>query len=326
MAIVRFDGAGYALADGENVLSGLLRHGVSLNHSCRAGVCGSCMMKATAGSIPPRAQSSLKDSWKARGYFMACVCVPDEDLEVAALDAGFRFDATLTSLKPLSGDVIQASLLADSAVDFRAGQYMTVVRSDGLARSYSVASLPSENLIDLHIRRIPNGRMSGWFHDEARKGDRVTLLGPSGECFYVAGREQQPLLLAGTGTGLAPLYGIVRDAIRSGHTGPIHLFHGALHAGGLYLVEELRELASQHAQLRYTPTVLRGEAPEGVVVGALGQTLEQSIPDLTGWRGFLCGDPSLVQDLKRQVFLAGIASRDIYADAFIPAAPAAAPA
>jgi hypothetical protein len=44
-------------------------------------------------------------------------------------------------------------------------------------------------------------------------------------------------------------------------------------------------------------------------------------PKLDGWRGFVCGDPTLVQSLKKKLFLSGIASRDIYADAFLPSAP-----
>lgn len=319
MSVVTYGGTGYSLNDGESVLDGLLRQDVPLNHSCKAGVCGSCMMKAVSGSVPAKAQSSLKDSWKARGYFMACVCIPTDDLEVAALGAEFRFSAVIESVRRLSHDVVEASLIVKDPIDFRAGQYVTVVRQDGLARSYSIASLPQEATLQLHIRRVPNGRMSGWFHDEARAGEPVTLLGPSGECFYVDGRQEQPLLLAGTGTGLAPLYGIVRDALLQGHRGPIHLYHGALHKEGLYLVDELRALAGQHRQLAYNPAVLRGTEEDGVAVGALDEIIASRIPDLTGWRGFVCGDPRLVQDLKKKLFLAGMASRDIYADAFIPA-------
>ena len=58
--------------------------------------------------------------------------------------------------------------------------------------------------------------MSGWLGTEARPGEAVRLQGPVGECFYVPGQPEQPLLLAGTGTGLAPLYGIVRDALAAG--------------------------------------------------------------------------------------------------------------
>jgi CDP-4-dehydro-6-deoxyglucose reductase, E3 len=320
MASVRFEGHSYALLEGESVLDGLLRQGLKLNHSCKAGVCGSCVMKASAGLLPERAQAGLKDSWKARGYFLACSCVPESDLELSAPGDDLRFTATIHSTSMLSGDVLRARLRSDQPIDFRAGQYVTIVRADGLARSYSIASLPEEGELEFHIRRIPQGQMSGWFHDTARPGDRVTLIGPSGECFYVAGREEQPLLLAGTGTGLAPLYGIVRDSIARGHRGPIRVFHGALHPGGLYLVDELRELSRRHAQVEYTPAVLRGDEGQGVVVGALDRVTADRIPNLSGWRGFVCGDPGLVQALKMKLFLAGMASRDIYADAFIPAA------
>ena len=320
MPVVRFEGASYTLNEGESVLSGLLRHGVPVNYSCQAGVCGTCMMKVIGGAVPARAQSGIKDSWKSQGFFMTCVCVPEEDLELAALGSEFRFTAVIGSLKPLSNDVVQASLVPETPIDFRAGQYLTVVRQDGLARSYSVASLPGDSELQLHIRKVPNGRMSGWFHAEAQSGDRVTLLGPSGECFYVSGREDQPLLLVGTGTGLAPLYGIVRDALLQGHRGPIHLFHGALHKAGLYLVQELFELSRQYKQFHYTPAVLKGEkTDDGVEIGVMDQVVASRIPDPTGWRGFVCGDPGFVQDMKKKLFLAGIASRDLYADAFIPA-------
>jgi len=166
---------------------------------------------------------------------------------------------------------------------FRGGQYITLLRGD-VARSYSIASLPEYSEIELHIRRIPGGRMSGWFHDEAKAGDRISVVGPSGECFYVGGREDQPLLLAGTGTGLAPLYGIVRDALKSGHRGPIHLFHGALHGKGLYLVDALRQLAAAHTQVHYTPAVLNGSEGDGCDIGPIDRVILNRIPVLTGWR------------------------------------------
>lgn len=261
----------------------------------------------------------MKDSWKARGYFYSCVCVPVDDLEVASADSDLRTEATITTLQLLSSDVMQARLTVEQAMDFRAGQYVTIVRG-GVARSYSIASLPEEGSLELHIRKIPGGQMSGWFHDEARIGDRVSLIGPSGECFYIPGREDQPLILAGAGTGLAPLYGIVRDALKRQHRGPIHLFHGALHKGGLYLVNELRELARRHPQFKYTPAVLKGESSDDIAVGAIDAVILAQIPRLSGWRGFVCGDPNLVQMLKKKLFLSGMASKDIYSDAFLPAA------
>lgn len=321
MPAITFDGQLYPLAEGESVLDGLLRNGVKAPHSCKAGSCGSCLMRADSGAVPVRAQAGLKDSWKAQGYFLACVCHPETDLTVATAGSDAQLGATITALDLLSADVLRVRLHCDAPLTFRAGQYVTIIREGGLARSYSIASLPDESDLELHVRRITGGRMSGWLHSEARIGERVSVLGPSGECFYVPGKEDQPMLLVGTGTGLAPLYGILRDALRHGHRAPIHLFHGALHRGGLYLVEELRRLTASHAHLAYTPAVLQDdECPADLAVGPIDQVVLKRFPKLNGWRGYVCGDPALVQSLKKKLFLSGIASRDIFADAFVPAA------
>lgn len=320
MAAIVFEGRSVALREGETVLDALLGSGELVAHSCKAGSCGSCLLRAVDGAIPARAQSGLKESWKTQGYFLACVCRPEEDLKVTRVGADAQLGATITALHRLSDNVIQVRLHCDSPMVFRAGQYVSVIREGGLSRSYSIASLPDQEDLELHVRRIAGGRMSGWFHDEAAAGDRVSVLGPSGECFYVPGREDQPLLLVGTGTGLAPLYGILRDALRHNHRGPVHLFHGAVHPRGLYLVDELRHLAAVHPHVEYTATVLQDGDGGEVEVGAIDQVVLKRFPKLTGYRGFVCGDPGLVQTLKKKLFLSGMASRDIYADAFLPSA------
>ncbi len=319
MACVEFEGAACALEENESVLDGLLRRGHKIPHSCKAGICGSCLLRATSGRLPERAQSGLKESWKRSGYFLACVCRPESDLTVSRVGADVRVPATIAGLRPLGANVVEVRLATAHPLEFHAGQYVTVVRGDGLARSYSISSTPDERDLVLHVRRIAGGKMSNWLHHEAKVGESVEVLGPSGECFYVPGREEQPLLLVGAGTGLAPLWGIARDALRHGHRGPIHLFHGAVQASGLYLVRELRQLANEYPQLEYIPTVLEGEG-DGMTVGALDQVVAQRFPKLGGYRGFLCGDPALVASLKRKMFLSGMASRDIHCDAFTPAA------
>lgn len=320
MPKITYEGSSYSLQENESVLEALLRNGVNAAHSCKAGNCGSCLMRVAEGAIPAKAQAGLKGSWKAQGYFLACVCRPESDVVVTTVGSDAQLGATISAMEFLSHDVLRVRLRCDAPISFRAGQYVTIVREGGLARSYSIASLPEEAELELHIRKIAGGKMSGWLHDQARIGERVSVLGPSGDCFYVPGNEEQPLLLVGTGTGLAPLYGILRDALRHGHRGPIHLFHGALHKGGLYLADELRRIIEKHSHVRYTPAVLNGSESEELAVGALDEVVLKRLPKLSGWRGYICGDPAIVQLLKKKLFLSGMASRDIYADAFLPAA------
>jgi NAD(P)H-flavin reductase/ferredoxin len=323
MPVIEYEGTRYDVLQEESVLDTLLRNNVKVAHSCKAGVCGSCLMRAVAGDLPARAQSGLKDSWKVQGYFLACACRPEADLRLAAAREDVRLGATITALNLLSSDVMQVRLRCDTPIVFRAGQYITVIREGGLSRSYSIASLPEEGELELHVRRISGGRMSSWFHECAAISERVSVLGPSGDCFYVPGREDQPLLLVGTGTGLAPLYGILKDIIKNKHRGPVHLFHGAVSRHGLYLTKELRRLATQHAHVEYTPAVLNGDAADDVEVGSIDYVVLKRLPKLSGWRGFVCGDPALVKKLKKKLFLSGMGSRDIHADAFVPSAPSA---
>lgn len=317
MPTITYSGRAYAGGDGETVLETLLRHGEEISNSCRAGACQSCLLRAAAGSVPPVAQYGLKPTLIEQGYFLSCVCRPEQDL-VLEPAGGLEVPAVITALERLTPTVLRARIRTESALDYRSGQYITLRRDDGLARSYSLASLPDEDGLELHIRRAPQGRMSGWLFEEAREGQSMSVRGPAGDCFYTGGNPDQPLLLAGTGTGLAPLAGICRDAVRQGHRGPIHLYHGALRPEGLYLRDELLEITRANPNVQYTPVVLHGEG-EGITTGELDKAIAADHPKLSGWRGFVCGDPAIVRMLKKKLFLAGMGSKEIFADAFIEA-------
>jgi len=321
MVQIRFEERDYECRKDETVLEALTRQGVLLPSSCRSGVCQTCLVRALRGRPPASAQEGLRDTLRLQGYFLACICRPDEPLEVGLVDVARR---------PCVGKVVARDYYNESVLmlrirpcdpfTYQAGQFVNLVQTGtGVTRSYSLASLPGEEWLELHIKRVPKGRVSGWLHDRLREGEEVTFFGPAGDCFYVPGRPDQPLLLVGTGTGLAPLYGIVRDALEKHHTGPIHLFHGAVSREGLYLVEALQALARRHANLSYTPCVLEGPPPAGGVQGPIDQVLFDHYGEMGGRRIYLCGDPALVEGMKKRCFLAGASLTEIYADPFTPA-------
>ena len=231
--------------------------------------------------------------------------------------------AKIAHVEHLATDVLRVVVRPTRAFPHRGGQWVTLLRDDGLARPYSIASVPrgddtGDDPVELHVRVIPNGRMSGWLAGSDAVGAEVQLRGPAGDCFYTAGNLAQGLLLAGTGTGLAPLWSVARQALRAGHAGPIELWHGARDAEGLYLADEIRALAGHHARLEYRPCVLEGPTSGDLVRGRLDELLLQG-GGFAGRRLFLCGDPSFVATMKRSAFLGGAALRDIHADAFVTA-------
>lgn len=323
MANIVYGGKSYVCATGVSVLDCLSANNLPIPSSCRAGLCQSCLMRALKGKVPSEAQKGLKPTLAAQNYFLACVCHPEEDLEVSLADASFaKFPARVVSVSSLSAEITQVSLLPSHNFDYKAGQFISLYKDDITCRAYSLASVPNlDDCLQLHVRRIPGGLVSTWIHDELQAGDVVDISEAGGDCFYLAGNPEQQLLLIGTGSGLAPLFGIIRDALNCGHSGPIRLYHGSLNTDGLYLVDELRALAAKHPNFTYIPCVSEAEAPEGFAPGIVLDVALAENPKLSGWSVFLCGNPDMVNNAKMKTYLAGASLNDIHCDPFLPVKP-----
>ena len=321
MPRITFEGAVYE-STGGSVLDCLGRQGVQIPSACRAGVCQSCLMQARDGPVPARAQEGLTATMVARKLFLACQCVPEHDIEIArAVGALVTLAAQVLSVARLAPDVVALRLAPAGPYAYRAGQFLRLYRDPQTARNYSLASVPgADPILELHIRRIAGGAVSGWVFEHLAPGDPVIISEASGNCFYVPGKPEQNLLLLATGTGVAPLAAIARDALRCGHQGQIRLYHGSPTAAGAYLEPALQSLAARHPQFSYRHCVSEGEPAPGQFAGTPPQVALRDQPDLAGWRVYLCGNPGMVDAARIDVFLAGAASGQIHADPFVASA------
>lgn len=318
MAKIQFNNKRLTSEPGKTVLDTLLDNGIDIPFSCRQGSCQSCMVRSLDTTPPAKSQEGLKETLKAQNYFLACQCRPETDMNVVpAGETELSISASVEQLNLLNPETLQLRLKHHSSFTYRPGQFVRVKRHDGLFRNYSIANLPDEeNLLEFHIRKLPNGSFSEWAHSELEVGNELTLEGPLGNCFYLSGNPEQPLLMVCTGTGLAPMAGILHDALDKGHCGPIHLFHGSRELSGLYWIDEMRELADKHANFNYFPCLSGESNPEGFHQGRAHQQALELIPNLAGWRLFLCGHPEMVNETRKKAFLAGASLQDIHADPF----------
>lgn len=318
MTLLTYIKAAIEIEPGEDVLSALLRAEIDAPHSCRSGVCQSCMHRAVEGQPPAAAQRGLSDAQKALGYFLPCLCVPDTPLTIVpAQRAEARSEAIVRLLERLSGDVVRLRLEHEAGFTYRPGQFLELITCDGLGRHYSIASLPEEDpYVELHIRLHAGGRMSQFIADELAPGSRLHIAGPLGTCIYEGVDRDQPMALIGSGTGLAPLIGVLRDALRRGHRGPIRLYHGARKRDGLYLHDHLEALTQRHANLSYVPRVLGDSTPHGGDVAMAALEREDALAHTAF---FLCGGEKLVGRLKRDLYMKGASLKQIRSDMFLPA-------
>lgn len=299
----------------ETVLEALERAGFDVPSGCRAGDCKKCLQRAEGG-VPPGSQRGLRPTLVEQGYFLACQGRPAGEVRIQLAARPEPVGARVARTERHGTDVARLFLEPDAPLHFRPGQFVDVLHPGGAARSYSIASLPNEGVLELHVRRVPGGLVSGWLHG-IEAGARLSLQGPYGLCHYTADDPARRLLLVGVGTGLAPLIGIARDALSKGHRGAIDLVHGALRPDRLYLREELERLCAQHPSLRVHFGVVH-DATEREHQGDLGELAVRVGGPLESSRAYLCGDDALVRRLQRSLFLAGVPSGEIHSDPFTP--------
>lgn len=311
----------YACQPGETVLDTLLRENINISFACKKGTCHSCLVRSADVQPPENAQTGLKNTLKKQNYFLACQCRPEQDMLIKLPDQSeFYRMGTVVVNQLLNRNTILLIVAFEDAFEFNAGQFVNLQREDGLTRSYSIANVPqASNTLEFHIRRLPAGKFSAWLHDDVKVGDSIAVSEPRGHCFYIPERYDQGILLVGTGTGLAPLAGILTDALAQGHSGPIYLFHGSRELEDLYRIDEMRQLAEQHPNFHYIPCLSGKHVPEGFAAGRVNGIVFSRISNLKDWRVFLCGHPDMVNQMKREAFLNGAAIADIYADAFFSA-------
>lgn len=309
----------------QSVLDALLNAGETIPHSCKSGACQSCMLRALKGSPPEGSQAGLKATHAQTNHFLSCIAHVHEDLTVALPGEGIEINATIRDVQQLSPTVYRVLIQPEAPFPLRAGQFITLRHGD-LARSYSIASPsptdPHTNIdpFELHVRRIDKGRMTTWLCNPNAIGEPVTLRGPAGDCFYTSDTNE-PLALIGTGTGLAPLLGVIRDALRTHHAAPITLIHGAYTHEGFYLTDHLRELEATAPNLTVIQCARTGDPSSADVVGELDAIALERINALADHRFYLCGDPALVHKLRKKLFINGARMSHIHADAFELAPP-----
>lgn len=87
---VKIDGASRTFTVDKNtpLLDAALENSLDAPHSCRAGVCSTCMCRVTEGAVEMVANHALEDYEVERGYVLACQSFPTTDTVTIDYDGG----------------------------------------------------------------------------------------------------------------------------------------------------------------------------------------------------------------------------------------------
>jgi len=255
-----------------------------------------------------------------QGMVHACQARVVSDLEVEMEDVP-EIDTTrarLVGLREVAPDIFELSIAPEKSIAYLPGQYFRFAFNGFPARAYSpTASFDGRiggRVMHLNVKRLRDGRVTSALGNAIRPGHRLRIEGPFGRAFLRPGGRGR-LILAGSGTGFAPIWAIACMALRENRDRPIVVIAGARRLPALYMTPILA-LIARLPNVTVIPTIEEGPSPHPSV--RLGR-IEAHMPPLTATDiVYACGSPRMVEALAEGVNKAGAT---FYADPFEAAGP-----
>jgi ferredoxin-NADP reductase len=183
---------------------------------------------------------------------------------------------------------------------FVAGQWLSfkATKPDGeeITRAYSIASPPSEdNRFALCLNRVQDGFTSNYLCD-MKEGDEIACQGPFGD--FTLRPPMRDTVFIATGTGIAPFRSMLHWLLaeESRHQGKqLSLVFGNRTEKDIYYHEEFLNLANEHPNFHYLPTLSRADASWQGSRGYVQEHVPGIASGRTDMHAYICGLDKMVK-------------------------------
>lgn len=199
-----------------------------------------------------------------------------------------------------------------AAYRYQSGQFLAfdvLVGGRVLRRCYSLSSAPE---IDSHpvitVKRVADGPVSNWFNAVPKAGDLLQVAPPAGH--FVLGSEPAPLCLYAAGSGITPIFSIMKTALRDWST-PIRLFYANRDPDSTIFKTALDRMLADHParlSVRYHFDVRDGLTSEAELAAFVGNP--------RGSRHYICGPAPFMGLVESALLRAGMPRADIHIERF----------
>jgi ferredoxin-NADP reductase len=205
------------------------------------------------------------------------------------------------------------------------GQHVDVrlTAPDGYSaqRSYSIASAPNADRVELTVQRVKDGEVSPYLTDVLAVGYPLELRGPVGGWFVWRHTAPAPVLLVAGGSGIVPRMAMVRARAAVGSRVPFRLVYSVRSPADVYYGDELRRRVRDDAGLDIAFAYTRA-APDGWT-GRVGRVDADTLT-AHGWppelspSSFVCGPTGFVEAMADGLTGLGHAAQAIRTERFGP--------
>lgn len=320
---------------GSPILHTLAEQEIYLPSACGGrGSCGACKCQVTSDVGPhlPTETPYLTKEEIADNIRLGCQVKVKKDIALKIPEALFnikKYKGTVTSAVKVTHDILEIKFdLNGEEINFTPGMYMQFEApphgkvKTPTQRAYSISSNPADkNMVELLIRLVPDGLVTGYVHENLKVGDEYTLVGPFGE-FHKQETDATMICVAG-GSGMAPFKSILYDMRDKGiNDREIWYFFGAVTKRDIFYVEEMQQLEKEWPCFHFVPALSapteedRWEGPTGLITNVMDEYLSQKVGREKDWEGYLCGSPGMINACINVMTKNKIPESKIYYDKF----------
>ena len=186
---------------------------------------------------------------------------------------------------------------------FSAGQHVHAVVQKGGARetrTFSLSSSPAQwresGTVGITVKRVPNGRVTGWMHERLVPGDVLVLSEATGE--FTLGVDPGSIAYLAAGSGITPVMSHLRERVASNSPGSATLIYFANSRRDFIFGEELRRMRERAPGISVHFVASHDPAPAPDTAGFGVDDLPQTVLAAAHIE-------RLLADAPRQVFLCG---------------------
>lgn len=316
---------------GRSLLSTLASEKIYIPSACGGkATCGLCKVQVLEGAGPllPTEEPYISLEERKKNMRLSCQIKVKNNMKLGIPEELFNireFMCEVESITDMTYDIkrLRMKLPAGETVTFKAGQFMQFyskpygkVKEEAF-RAYSISSKSSEHdYIELLIRLVPGGIVTGYVHTALKEGDKVRLSGPYGD-FFLRGNCEELIMIAG-GSGLAPIRSLVYEVIEKGLPHKMRFFFGANTLKDLYYMEEFEQIQKDYPQFTFIPC-LAFPKPEDNWTGDTGfvtVALDNQVDSGESKEAYLCGSPGMLDACIKVLKTKGFTDQTIFYDKF----------
>ena len=206
------------------------------------------------------------------------------------------------------------------------GQYLTLkqdINGEEVRRSYSLCSSPhADDELRVAVKKVENGKFSTYANESLQEGDTIEAMKPMGN-FYPAldAQNQKHYVLLAAGSGITPIFGIIKSILQVEPKSRIELFYGNKSSEDVIFKAMLDDLASANEQLNihyiYSRESIGDPLFEGHISASKLDAFTQKTEGLYSADGyFICGPEKMIFDLKDHLEGLGINPSKVHFELF----------